>query len=289
MTDGFQVTVTDDAITVATEAFTLVFDRDKIGVTEFRYETDGTRHEGVESTDPSPILFGPYFEVKDLGTGFLHPHGGTDMELVIGLDWFIEIHQAGWLRNSGIPDCTDFPLEVCWKLWPSGRLYGEIWTRNDSGDSILVLEESWRLNPSDNQDINLGRDNPPNLKWFGFYSNNTGDGEDDLSHDAVAFPMQVTFEHYGTSDNTNRIYREDVNWDNGTDISCEFMIALSADGSWGDVADSDGFQIRGDEISVDYRQPDPIDGSENAGEVIVGIRLSGGFDRYLGAYTIQAV
>ena len=62
MTDGFQVTVTSDAITVVTEDFTLVFDREKIGVTEFRYENGEAWHNGVESEVPSPILFGPYMD-----------------------------------------------------------------------------------------------------------------------------------------------------------------------------------------------------------------------------------
>jgi hypothetical protein len=289
MTDGFQVTVTDDAITVVTEEFTLVFDRDKIGVTEFRYEAGEAWHNGVESEVPSPILFGPYFEVKDLGTGFLYPDGGTDMELTIELDWFIEIYQTGWLRNTGIPECTDFPVEAWWKLWPSGRLIGRAIVRNQTGDHILVLEEAWRLNPADDADITLGRDEPAGMEWFGFYSNNTGSGEDDLSHDAIAFAMQGTYEDYGTSGNTNYFFNEDVTWADGTGISGTFMIVLSGNGSWGDIEDAGGFQTRGDEISADVRNPDPIDGSANAGEVIVGIRLSGGFDHYLGAYIVEAV
>ena len=289
MTDGFQVTVTEDAITVVAEAFTLVFDRDKIGVTEFRYEAGGAWHEGVESGVASPILFGPYFEVNDLGTGFLHPDGGIKMEVLVELDWFIEIYQVGWLRNSGIPECTDFPVEAWWKLWPSGRLIGRAIVLNQSGDPVLVVEEAWRLNPADDPDITLGRDNPPDMEWFGFYSNNTGSGEDDLSHDAIAFPMQEFFEDYGTSGNTNYFFNKDINWDAGGGISCTFMIALAANGSWGDIEDSSGFQSRGDEVSADVRNPDPIDGSANAGEVIVGIRLSGGYSPYLGAYTVEAV
>ena len=289
MTDGFQVTVTDETITVVTEAFTLVFDKDKVGLTSFRYETGGTWHEGVGTGTVPPLLFGPYFWVKDLGTGFLYPDGGTSLLLVKNLGWFLEIDQIGWLRNSLIPDCTDFPVWVWWRLWPSGRLVCKIKMSNNSGRPILILEESWRLNPADDQDINPGRDDPPDLNWFGFYSDNSGGGEHDLSHDAIAVPMQKIFYEYDVTGKINRVYHVDYPWSIGGEIGYEWGLALSANGSWGDIVDSSGFQARGDALSRDYRNPDPLDGSVNAGEILVGTPVSSGYSYQLGAYTIRAI
>ncbi len=290
MTDGFQITVEGDTITVATDAFSLVFDLDKIGIVSFKYDTSGTWHEGVESGTTPPILFGPYYSVQNLEGNLLYPMGGESQTVEDEFPWFVRISQNGYLRNSSIPNCTDFKYEVLWTLWPSGRLYCRIQCTNESDDTQRLLEEAYRLNPADDQDIQLGRDDPPNLKWFGFFSNNTGSGENDLSHDAVVVPFTSALDQYGTSGNTNRIYRAGIiDWLEDETITREFLLALSVNGSWGDCTDALSFQMRGDDLSADITNPDPLDGSANAGDVLTGTLVGDGFDETGDCYTVESV
>ena len=288
MGEGFEVTVGADSITVATEAFTLVFDKDHVGIVSFKYETSGTWHECVESGTTPPTLFGPYFKTLFLPGGVLYPSGGTTLELEVSTPWYVQIRQNGYLRNALLPDCTDYPCQIRWSLWPSGRLACRIEADNLSGSPLVLSEEGYRLNPADDPDINLGRDTAPSLQWFGFYSNNTGGGESDLSHDTVAAPFQSGLDQYRTEDNTNRIYRANVLWPNEGEIARDFLLALSVSGSWGDCVDAEGFESRGDGVSSDYQSPDPLDGSPDAGEVIVGTRVGDGFDESADGYTVEA-
>lgn len=284
---GFELTGGVDSITVATEAFTLVFSKYHVGIASFRYETSGTWHECVESRTTPPTLFGPYFGAPTLQGGVLYPDGGTVLELEVWTPWYVQIRQNGNLRNDSIPNCTDYPVQIRWSLWPSGRLACRIEADNLSGSALLLAEEAYRLNPADDPDINLGRDSAPNLAWFGFYSNNTGSGEQDLSHDAIVVPFQVGLDQYATDDNTNRIYRANVAWPDEDQIARDFLVTLSVNGSWGDCADATGFQSRGDDLSSDFQNPDPLDGSSNAGDVVTGTMVGDGFDESRDGYTVE--
>jgi len=286
MAEGFQISVAMDTITVFAEAFGLTFHKDHVGVTSFGYLTGPYWHEGVESENTPPILFGPHFKVQGLTGELLYPSGGSSIELAKYLPWFIEIHQSGWLRNASLPDCTDYPMEVWWRLWPSGRLCCKLSVKNDSGVSRFLLEEAYRLNPASDADMSLGRDAPPNLKWFGFYSNNTGEEAEDLSHDGVNVPLQAGLGYYGTEGNTNRMYRRLITWDDQETIEFEFLLALSVYESWGDCTNSGDFQLRGDGVSADVLNPDPLDGSANAGEVLVGTKVGDGYSEEYAAYTL---
>jgi len=283
---GFLITEGENSIEIALEEFTIVFDKDHVGITSYRYETDGTFHECVESSTDPPTLFHPYFISGSIEGGVLYPSGGTSLELVIENEWFVEIVQEGYLRNESIPDCTDFPLEVTWRVWPSGLIACSFKSENESGETVTLTEEAYRLNPSDDPDIELDRDGAPYLAWFGFYSGNTGTGENDLSHDCIVIPWDDVFNTYGASGNTNRIYRESVNWPDGTGLTRNFLVSLAVTGSWGDCSTAFNFQKRGDSLSLDYLNPDPLDGSANCGEVLVGSQ--GEFDEELAAYTVTA-
>ncbi len=287
MSDGFDITVSVGLITVTTEAFRLVFNRSKVGITSFEYQTNGTWHEAVESGTIPPLLFCPYFTVQGLSGDVLYPSGGTELKVEKYLGRYLEISQSGYMRNASISSCIDYPVEIIWRLWPSGRLCCKVSVENQSGSSKTVTEEAYRLNPADDQDMDLSRDAEPNLDWFGFWSNNTGSDGDDLSHDAIVVPMVSGLTGYGTDGNTNRIYRGPVVWPDGGRIGFEFLLALSVGGSWGDCTDSGDFQSRGDAISADVLNPDPLDGSGNAGEVLVGGRVGDGFDEDLAAYTLS--
>ncbi len=287
MTDGFQIEVDEGSVTVATETFTLVFSKEHVGITSFRYETGGTWHEGVESSTTPPTLLGPYFVVKDLLGEVLYPSGGTDLIVQKALAWFVEIRQCGYMRNPSIPDSVDFPVEIMWRIWPSGRLACRIEMENLSSELQVLLEEAYRLNPADDEDINPGRDGAPVPKWFGFYSNNTGSGSDDLSHDAIVVPFEAGLSRYGESGKVNRLYKELFEWGQVQTIARSFLVALSVHGGWGDCANMTELQARGGELSSDYLNPDPLDGSENAGEVIVG--TGGTFGEEIGAYEVTAV
>lgn len=286
MTDGFQVTQTADTVTVVCESFTLVFDKAGVGISSFKYETSGTWHECVESGTTPPILFCPYFSVVGLPGNVLYPSGGYELGALV-LPWLVQVSQKGWLRNGSIPDSTDYEYEVLWSIWPSGRIYAHMRMENKSGADLTFFEEAYRLNPADDPDITLGRDAVPILNWFGFYSNNTGSGENDLSHDAIVVPWGGVLNRYGTSGNTNRMYVGGEQWFDDTEISRCFCLALSVNGSWGDVTDSNGFQSRGDAVANDYLNADPLDGSQDAGDVLTGTIVDDGYDEEEGGYTVQ--
>ncbi len=283
---GFQITEGDNSLTLKAESFTLVFDKDHVGISSYRYETDGTWHEGVEASTVPPTLFHPYFTSSSVEGGVLYPSGGTTLDLLIENEWFVEIAQAGYLRNESLSESTDFPIEVTWRVWPSGLIACRILSENQSGDTVTLTEEAYRLNPSDDPDIELDRDGAPYLEWFGYYSGNAGTGENDLSHDCVVVPWDDVFDTYGESGNTNRIYRESVDWLNDTDLTREFLVSFAVAGSWGDCATALDFQKRGDALSADYTNPDPLDGSPDCGEVIHG--SEGSFDEELAAYKVTA-
>lgn len=288
MTDGFQVTQTSDTVTVVCESFTLVFDKAGVGISSFKYETSGTWHECVESGTTPPILFCPYFTIFGLLGNVLYPSGGYELEAT-ALPWFVQVSQKGWLRNGSIPGSTDYEYEVLWSIWPSGRIYARMTSTNKSGSNKTFAKEAYHLNPADDPDITLGRDAVPNLNWFGFYSNNTGSGASDLSHDAIVAPWGGVLDQYGISGNTNRMYVESGTWVRETEITRSFCLALSVNGSWGDVTDSNGFQSRGDAVADDYLNADPLDGSWDAGDVLTGTIVDDGFDEGEGGYTVQPV
>ncbi len=284
MTDGFQITVTDDTITLVAEAFTLVFDKENVGITSYKYETNGTWHECVESGNTPPVLFSSYHQLEKIPGTVMYPSGGITLSVVRETAWFVDILQVGYLRSQSDPDSTDYPIYIRWRIWPSGILGCRMKAINESGEALVLQEDAYRLNPADDQDVNPDRDTAPNLKWFGFYSNNTGGGAGDMSHDAIVIPWQTVLDKYGTSGNTNRIYQEEFNWTDNGELVYEFLIVLSVYGSWGDCTSSANFQTRGDKLSADFTNPDPLDGSQNAGDVLVG--SNNGFTEELVAYRV---
>ena len=289
MIDSFQVTVDGNSVIVRAEAFTLIFDKEHVGITSYKYETSGVWHEGVESVSTPPTLFGPYFTAQGIPGGAIYPSGGFTLLVPKALPWFVQITQRGYLRNSSIPDCMDYPVLVIWSLWPSGRIVCHIVVRNESSSPMVLTEEAYRLNPVDDPDIHLGRDDPPNLKWFGFYSSNLGGSSGDRSHDCIVAPYQPGLDQYATGGNTNRIFSANAIIAPSMELDRDFMIVLSANGSWGDCSNSGDFQTNGDKLASDYQFPDPLNGASNAGQVITGLRVDDGFDEGQGGYTVRSV
>jgi hypothetical protein len=289
MTDGFEVTTESDSVTVLTEAFTLVFSKEHVGIASFKYETSGSWHECVETGNTPPTLFAPYFQSLDVSGNLLYPSGGYSQAVTTALPQFVQIVQSGYMRNPSIPDCTDYSITITWTLWPSGRLFCHIIIQNLSNTLLILSEEAYRLNPVGDPDIHPGRDEAPNLNWFGFYSNNMGPSSYDRSHDCIVVPFQSGLDHNSTDGNTNRIYRTTITFAPNTSMSRDFMIALSAYGSHGDCTGADDFQSRGDALSSDFTLPDPLDASPNAGQVLVGTRIGDGFDEEHGGYTLVAI
>jgi len=286
MSEGFEVTVGGDSITVRTDAFTLVFDKHHMGITSFKYVTDGAWHEGVETGGTPPILFGPYFKVQDFPGDVLYPMGGTSLQLRESLPWFVRLEFEGYLRNQSIPNSTDYPLELSVCVRPSGSISYGVKARNNSIGAKVLLAEGYRLNPANDADIHPGRDDAPELKWFGFYSANGGGSTGDRSHDAIAIPFETGLDEYAVQGNTNRIYRANFGWAVGSEIVRYFLLALSGNGSWGDCANADELRARGDALSSDYTLPDPLDGSTNAGRMLVGTLAGDGFDEEGGNYGV---
>lgn len=287
MSAGFQVTVKADSISVKAEAFTLDFDKSKAGISSFRYETSGIWHECVEKSKVPSILYCPVYKIQNIEGEVIYPDGGHTLLLEVSTSWFIKIIQAGYLRNSILNQTTNFPYSVDWSIWASGRIFSRMKARNNSGSVLLMLEESYRLNPADDPDISLGRDNPPELNWFGFFSDNRGSNEFDLSHDGIVVPYQSGLDNYAVDSNTNRVYRTGRTWFPGEEIARDFMIRLSCYGSAGDCVNAVDFQMQGDAVSSDYGNPDPLDGSPNAGLVIKGLKEGYGFSESLGAYRLR--
>jgi hypothetical protein len=286
MTNRLNVAMSPGEITVATEAFTLVFSKESVGITSFRYELNGVWHECVaQDVDPG-ILFGPQLVIDGVPGGAVYPRGGLVMSLDKDFGWLVEITQSGYLRNGAIPSSTDFTYQATWRIWPSGRLVLKTKVKNESGSAKTISEDGFMLNPSGDSDIYLDRDTAPDLNWFGFYSNNPQGGKTGHTHDAIVVPYTPVYDHYAVSNNTNRIYRTGVNWDINQILGRHFLIGLSVFKSWGDCMNAPNFQIRGDKLSSDYQNPDPLDGSFNAGDVLAGSLITDGFSEEYGAYTL---
>jgi len=283
---GFKVTASSGQVTVETEKFTLDFSKMPVGITSFMYKKGGNEHDCVGDMVYPMVLFAPFFTALSVPGGVLWPNGGTDLEVEINLDWFVQVKQNGYMRNPTIPTSTDFQYKVTWFIWPSGRIGCRMETKNLSGAVVLVNEEAYRLNPPNDSDINPGRDTVPNLEWFGFWSDNTGDESDDLSHDAICVPYVGSLDTYGVSGKINRIYDTNVTWLYTETLNRWFLLALSVDGSWGDCANTGEFESRGDSIGADVKNPDPLNGGPNAGDVITGTLIGSGFDEYSSAITI---
>jgi len=287
MVDGFIVTVNEDSVEVDLGKYTLEFGKDEVGLESYRYFMGTGWHEGVETGGEPAILFGPHFYADGMTGDYLYPSGGIQVSIITELEWFVEIRQTGYLSNGEIGESMDFPYEVNWCIWPSGNIACRMKTKNESGASVTLDEMGFRLNPADDLDITLTRDNPPYLYWFGFYSDNWGAGEHDLSHDCITSPFQSDMMIYGTEENTNRIYRENYVWPDEGELVYEFLQGLSMFGVWSDVVGSADSQMRGTKLSDNYRNPDPLDGSIGAGEIIIGGGI--GFDEEIGAYKLQVL
>jgi len=285
---GFNVTDFGAGVIVESNDFTLIFTTDTCGITSFLYDKGGNEHNCVGNFAYPLVLFAPFFTALSVPGGILWPDGGTSTEVIKNFDWFVQIKQSGYLRNVTIPVCTDYIYNVTWYIWPSGRIGCKLEAKNLSGSMLTLSEEAYRLNPANDSDINPERDTVPNLEWFGFWSNNTGNDPDDLSHDTICVPYIESLDTYGVSGKINRIYDSGVTWLNNETLTRWFLLALSVEGSWGDSANSTDLENHGDDISADLKNPDPLDGSANAGDVLTGTRVDSGFDEYTSAITVSA-
>ena len=283
---GFTVKAEGGSVIVETDDYTLIFSEAPVGITSFYYKKDGVEHDVVGDMVYPMTLFQPFFYAGEISGAVLWSDGGTSIEVEKNFDWFVQIKQTGYMRNPVIPTCTDFPFNVTWYLWPSGRIGCRMEIKNLSGFVIVVEEEAYRLNPANDADISPERDTAPSLEWFGFQSNNTGSGAEDLSHDVICVPYVSSLNSYDASGKINRIYDNDVTWLNSETLTRWFLLALSVDGSWGDCANGADIQSRGDEISADLKNPDPLDGSADAGDILTGTLIGTGFDEYTSAITV---
>jgi hypothetical protein len=287
MSEAFEIEIEPGSVTVRTDAFTLVFDKNHLGITSFKYNTSGAWHEGVENSRTPPTLFAPYFWTATPQVGNIYPDGGTLLSVEKLLPHYIRIKQLGFLRNKSIPQCEDYPVEVTSSLWPSGRIYCVVKASNYSPSDLLLVQHAFQISPVNDADISLVRDNPPDLGWFGFFSANLGGSSYDRSHDAVAACFSPDLDRYGSGNGVNWLFNENFLWHSGATVIQKFIIALSANQSWGDCSEGDDFQLRGDRIASDFKNPDPLNGGLTAGRVIVG-SLDGGFDSEYGGYRLRA-
>ena len=287
MADGFKITKVGSYFIVETEAFRMKFDIETCGIRSLVYQTGETWHECIDIEILPPTIFGPYYVTEDVEGGVLYPGNGSDCNISIDTQWMVGFKHLGELLNETMEPEGDFQYEADFLVWPSGRIACSLKATNDSGSDVTLDEEAYRLNPADDPDINPERDTAPNLDWFGFYSNNTGNDEDDYSCDGIAVSYNPRLSEYGTSGNINRIYQPTSDWMDGRDRVAMFLLALAVDGSWGDCADALELQARGDALSNDLLHPDPLDGSATAGDVLVGSLVDGGFSPDVSAYVLQ--
>lgn len=287
MSEVFEVEIEPGSVTVRTDSFTLLFDKDHVGITSFKYNTSGAWHEGVESGRTPPTLFAPYFKTATPPGGDIYPDGGTLLSVEKLLPHYVRIKQLGFLRNESIPECEDYPVEVTSSLWPSGRIHCVVEASNFSSADLFLVEQAFRISPVDDADISLVRDDPPDLEWFGFFSGNLGGSSYDRSHDAAVACFSDDLDHYASGDGINRLFSENFVLHIGAMMIQKFILALSANQGWGDCSEGEDFQLRGDRIASDFKNPDPLNGGPNTDRVIVG-SLDGGFDWEYGGYRLRA-
>ncbi len=271
--------------------FRLCFSQSQMGITSFAYLLGGDWHEVVNPSS-SGLLYLPRLTSGDIPGSSITPyHGGSLTPLYIGSS-FALLQIDGYLSNSTIGSgLTDFPFSTTYAVYEDGTVFIHTELTNGSGTDRMFEIEEHLLDPKSDPDITLEGNADPQLIFAGFYSNNTGSDPDDLSHDAILaqygsdFDTYVTYTSIGC--NSVGLALLGLFWPEGFVYERDFNLHLAVAGSPKDITTTANFQSTGDLIADDYRNPDPLSGGMDEGDVIIG-SLLGGFHKLEGAYLVEA-
>lgn len=272
-------------------SFRLKFSESAMGISSFAYLLGGAWHEVVNPLSPA-LLYFPRLTIDGLLGGPIYPYHGGILSADFTGPTFAMFQIDGWLSNATQgTGLAYYPFTTTYAVYEDGSIYLQNdFTNASMDDQILTLEEHL-LNPKDDPDIALDSDSDPDLMFAGFYSNNTGSGSDDLSHDGILSQTSTTYGIYITDTdgdrNTVGLAKGPQMWAVTGVIQSSFHIGLSMANSPRDVTSALDFQSVGSLVSNDYQNPDPLTGELNAGDVIIGNLLGGSYYKE-GAYLVEA-
>ena len=282
-----------DDFLVDSDDFRLRFSKSQIGISSFAYLKSGVWHEAVNPS-ASGMLYLPQLDVVEISGGKIYPYhsGGISIEFV-GKS-FVKITTTGYFSNPTQGEgFEDFAFATEYSIYEDGDIHLKTAIYLSALSAPMQVTEEHILDPKDDNDITLERDTAPNLWFAGFHSNNTGNGASDLSLDGILIQYGNDFTNYVTYTSGGRkavgLAKAQAQWTGGSVHYRWFRLHLSADGSTNDVTDSNSFQSVGDDKGADYRNPDPLTGGIDEGDVLAGSLVGDGFDEGEGTYTFESV
>lgn len=282
-----------DDFLVDSADFRLRFSKSQIGVSSFEYLKGGVWHEAVNPST-SGLLYLPQLDVVGISGGKLYPyHSGVIYIEFVGKS-FAKITMGGYLSNPTQGEgFEDFVFATEYSIYEDGDIHLKTTIVFSSENAPMLVTEEHILDPKDDNDITLERDTAPNLWFAGFHSNNTGNDASDLSHDGILIQYGNDFTNYVTYTTGGRkavgLAKAQEQWINDSIHIYHFRLHLSANGSSNDVTDSNSFQSVGDDKGADFRNPDPLTGGADEGDVLTGSLVGDGFDEGEGTYTFESV
>ena len=278
-----------DDLLVDNGYFRLRFSESRIGISSFAYMLGGCWHEVVNST-ASKVLYVPQFTIVGLPGGPLVPYHSNSLAITFMGRAFASCIFECKLSNPTLgTGMNDYPCSLYYLVYEDGDLYICCELYNDSGQQQMILIEEHYLDPKEGL-VLLG-DTAPQIKFAGFYSNNTGTNPEDFSHDGILIQNSNDLDTYITDTNGNRnavgLGKALIAWPAGQWLRRFFRLHLSYAESPYEITDAVSFQAIGDLLAYDYRIPDPLTGGPNEGDVLIGSLVSDGYDEAEGAYTLQ--
>ena len=271
--------------------FRLRFSKSLIGISSFAYLKGGDWHEVVNPSG-SGILYLPRLSVQGMSGGPIYPYHSGGLQADFTGKAFVIITVSGYLSNptqgGGL---VNYQYEAIHSIYEDGDIHIKSLIAFTSGGLPAQVTEEHILDPKDDNDISLERDTAPNLWFAGFHSNNTGNGTSDLSHDGALIQYGDEFDTYVTDTSGDRnavgLAKGQTAWGPDATYTRSFRLHLSADGSTNDITSSNDFQNVGDDKGADYRNPDPLTGGNNEGDVLTGSLSGDGYDEAEGTYTFE--
>jgi hypothetical protein len=272
--------------------FRLRFSKSLMGISSFAYLKGGDWHEAV-NPQGSGILYLPRLTVLGISGGPIYPYCDGDLVTQFLGKAFARIDISGYLSNATQgTGFTDYHFETRYSIYEDGDIHLKTTIDLSAQASQAQVTEEHILDPRKDNDITLERDTAPNLWFAGFHSNNTGDSTSDLSHDGILVQFGDVFNTYVTYTDGDRnavgLTKDPELWTPGSSHTRYFRMHLSANGSPNDITGSGDFQEVGDDKGADFRNPDPLTGGPNEGDVLTGSLEGDGYDEAEGTYTFNA-
>lgn len=282
-----------DDLLVDSGDFRLRFSKSQLGISSFEYLKGGVWHEAVNPS-ASGLLYLPQLDVLEISGGKIYPYHSGGIRIEFAGKSFVKITTTGNFSNPTQGEgFEDFLFATEYSIYEDGDIHLKTTIVFSSENAPMQVTEEHILDPKDDNDITLERDTAPNLWFAGFHSNNTGNGTSDCSHDGIFIQDGNDFTNYVTYTTGGRkavgLAKAQTQWDNDSTRCSLFHLHLSANGSANDITDSNSFQSVGDDKGADFRNPDPLTGGIDEGDVLTGSLVGDGFDEGEGTYTFESV